>query len=123
MKKINNKIIAFVLIIIIFFSATFEYVNASLGGRLDSSLYNQVTSEQDTELDGALSNVASTIMIILQVLAIAGVVITGIRYMYAGSEDKAKIKQTLIWIVVGAIFVFAASTIINFITDSGNSIF
>ena len=37
-------------------------------------------------------------------------------------RDKGKIKQTLIWVIIGAILVFAASTVINFVSNTGNSL-
>lgn len=122
MKKIIKKAIPLSIMLIIFLEMNFNYINATLGEGLNNNIYSNVTSEQSTELDGTLSTIASTIMVVLQVLAIAGVVITGVRYMYAGSEDKGKIKQTLIWVIIGSVFVFSASTIISFITNSGNSI-
>lgn len=117
---IKTLLLIFMPIIIII---TQNIVYATLGGQLDTGIYNQVTSEQATELDNTLYKIAGTIITILQVAAMAGVVVTGVKYMYAGSEDKGKIKQTLIWVVVGAIFVFAAPKIINLITGAGNGVF
>lgn len=117
-----KKKLLFSLMIIFMICISFCSVKAKLGDGFNTNLYNDVTSEKDTELDNALFNVAGTVMLVLQILAIAGVVITGVKYMYASSDDKGRIKQTLIWVVVGAIFVFAASTVINFITDTGNNI-
>lgn len=117
---IKTLLLVFMPIIIII---TQNIVYATLGGQLDTGIYNQVTSEQATELDNTLYKIAGTVITILQVAAMAGVVVTGVKYMYAGSEDKGKIKQTLIWVVVGAIFVFAAPKIINLITGAGNGVF
>lgn len=117
---IKTLLLIFMPIIIII---TQNIVYATLGGQLDTGIYNQVTSEQATELDNTLYKIAGTVITILQVAAMAGVVVTGVKYMYAGSEDKGKIKQTLIWVVVGAIFVFAAPKIINLITGAGNGVF
>lgn len=123
MKKNVFKITVLLLVFTLIIGINFQYVNAALGEGLDNSIYNSVTSEQSTELDNTLYRVVSTIILILQILAMAGVVITGVRYMYAGSEDKAQIKQTLIWMIFGAIFVFAAPSIITFIINTGNNIF
>ena len=117
-----KKKLLFSLMIIFMICISFCSVKATLGEGFNTHLYDDVTSEKSTELDGLLFKIAGTVMLVLQILAIAGVVITGVKYMYASSDDKGRIKQTLIWVVVGAIFVFAASTVINFITDTGNNI-
>ncbi len=123
MKKFLEKIIFLYVMLVILCNIKFEYINASLGEGFNTDIYNQVTTEQNTEIDNALFRISGTVILILQILAIAGVVITGVRYMYAGAEDKGKIKQTLIWVIIGAIFVFSASAVINFVTNSGNNIF
>ena len=112
-----NKCVAFV-IIFMFFVLSFDIpkVYAVLGEGLNSGIAEQVMQESRTPLDGTISKVTGSIIVILQVSAMAGVVFMGVKYMFAASEDKAKIKQTLIWVVVGAIFVFAAPTVINFIS-------
>lgn len=122
MKKICLKIGVILGILALGIILNLECVNATLGQGFDTGVYNQVTSEQATELDDTLYKVVSTIVLILQIAAMAGVVITGVKYMYAGAQDKAKIKQTLIWLIVGAIFVFAAPKVIQFVIDAGNNV-
>lgn len=95
---------------------------ATLGSGFNENLYNQVANEGNTTLDNTISKIGSTIFLVLQIAAICGVVYTGVRYMYASSNDKAKIKETLIWLIVGTIFVFAAPAIIDFITRASNNI-
>lgn len=122
MKK--NKIIKIVFIsLIMSMILTSNTLYAALGGTLDTSIYDSVTAENPTELDDTISKILGSVITILQIAAMAGVVITGVKYMYAGSEDKGKIKQTLIWLVIGAIFVFAAPKIVEFITTASNAIF
>lgn len=123
MKKICLKIGVILGILALGIILDSGLVNATLGEGFNSGVYNQVTSEQPTELDNTLYKVVSTIVLILQIAAMAGVVITGVKYMYAGSEDKAKIKETLIWVIFGAIFVFAAPKIIEFVINASNNIF
>lgn len=120
--RLKKKILKIAGIFMFCYFVFSTQIFATLGEGFNNSLYNNVTSEQDTELDGLLFNIAGTVMLILQILALAGVVITGVKYMYAGSEDKGKIKQTLIWVIIGAILVFAASTVINFVSNTGNSL-
>lgn len=121
MKKIN--ILKFVFLgLVISLIFTSNNVFATLGNGFDEGIYNQVTSEGATDLDKPLFRILHTIITLLQVCAMAGVVITGVKYMYAGSEDKGKIKQTLIWLVIGSIFVFAAPAIITFISNASKAV-
>lgn len=74
-------------------------------------------------INDAVSKIWSTVLTVLQILAIAAIVYAGVKYMFAAAEDKAEIKQGLIGLAVGAILVFGASTIVQFIlkakTDVG----
>lgn len=121
MRRINVLKFIFLGFVISLF-LTSSNVFATLGNGFNEGLYNQVTSEGATDLDKPVFKIMHTIMILLQVCAMAGVVITGVKYMYAGSEDKGKIKQTLIWLVIGSIFVFAAPSIITFISNASKAV-
>ena len=59
------------------------------------------------------NNVWATIASIVQILAIAAVVFAGVRYMLASANDKADIKKQLIVLVLGAVLVFGASTVLK----------
>lgn len=71
-----------------------------------------------TNLAGSLWK---TIAVILQILAIAAIIIAGVRYMFASANTKADIKQQTIILVAGAILVFAAVPIAGFIGNIANN--
>ena len=100
MKKLNiKKVLNISLVLLITMSVILSNnVYAEFGSGLDTGIYNDVTSMGDNagKLEEPVARVFGTVMIILQICAIAGVVITGVKYMYAAAEDRAKIKQTLI---------------------------
>jgi len=70
---------------------------------------------------GEVTNLAgkiwSTVSTIVQILAVAAVVFAGLRYMFASADQKADIKKSMGILAVGAILVFAATTIIKFVTN------
>lgn len=66
-------------------------------------------------LDTTVKKVWNSVALILQILAIAAVVFAGVRYMFASADSKADIKKSMGILAVGAILVFGATTIINFI--------
>ena len=65
----------------------------------------------------SIKKVWGTVLLILQVLSVAAIVIAGIRYMFASADGKADIKKQTIGLMVGAVLVFGASSIIGLITN------
>lgn len=79
----------------------------------------------DDTLDDVVTGVDkiwATIILIVQIVSVACVVIAGVRYMFASADKKADIKNGIMYLILGAIFVFAASTVIRFIFNIGNSV-
>ena len=68
-------------------------------------------------LNTSVQNIWASVLSILQILAVAAVVFAGVRYMFASADAKADIKKQMIILVLGAILVFAASTVIKLIVD------
>lgn len=78
---------------------------------IDPSSGNNVNND----VKKAVDRVWSTVIVIVQIVSVACVVLAGVRYMYASADKKAEIKKGLMYLAIGAIFVFAASTVIRFI--------
>ncbi|MBR5227997.1 MAG: TrbC/VirB2 family protein [Clostridia bacterium] len=74
-----------------------------------------------TGVTGTVDEVWGSVLLIVQVVSVACVVLAGVRYMFASADKKADIKKGLLYLVIGATFVFAASTLIKFIFNIGNS--
>lgn len=72
--------------------------------------------------DAAVNKVWGTVTLILQVCAVAAIVFAGVRYMFASADAKADIKKQSVGLVVGAILVFAASTVVSFIVNIANEV-
>lgn len=63
------------------------------------------------------NNIWATIAAVVQILAVAAVIIAGVRYMFASADTKADIKQQTVILIVGAILVFAAVPLLQFIQN------
>ena len=61
-------------------------------------------------------------ILIAQVLSVGCVVFAGIRYMYASADKKADIKKGMMYLAIGAIFVFATTTVMKFVFNVGISL-
>lgn len=109
-KKIFLRVIPIVLVLVVIVTTNvfgFSQFNKNLNPG----------TEHSTTAENAVKRIWGTVLLILQILAVAAVVVTGIRYMFASADAKADIKKQSIGLVVGAILVFAASTVIGFVID------
>ncbi len=89
--------------------------------------WNQVTSEISggngiSAVDNMARSIWKTVSLILQILAVAAIVFAGVRYMFAAANEKADIKKQTITLVVGAILVFAAGTVVSIITTVADQV-
>lgn len=76
---------------------------------------NSITAATDT-----ISKVWGTVLTLLQILAVAAIVVAGVKYMFAGADEKATIKQGLLVLAIGAILVFGASTVVKLLISVAN---
>lgn len=75
-----------------------------------------------SNITNTTNNIWATVKTVVNVLAIAAIVIAGVRYMFASADTKADIKQQTIILVVGAVLVFAASNIAGLISGAASQI-
>ena len=79
--------------------------------------------QQGTE---GIQNIGKRVMGILQavgiVIAVVVLMVLGIKYMMGSAEEKAEYKKTFIPYIVGAILIFAATTIANMVYNFANGI-
>ena len=74
------------------------------------------------KVDTSVKKIWGTVMTIVQILAFAAVVFAGLRYMFAAADQKADIKKGLGMLTIGAILVFAASTVVKFVVGAAGQI-
>ena len=80
-----------------------------------------LTSEYDPSLiDGKIKSTVEkiwgTVVVVVQALSVGCVVFAGVRYMFASADQKADIKKGLMYLAIGAIFVFGTITVIDIVT-------
>ena len=124
MSKVFNKKVLIVLAIIGIISIAFA-TSAFAAGSVDTDIWgqgknfiskgNSTISFQSVWTD--LKPIAQIVMGIgLVVLVCVGSVL-GVKYMTAGADDKAKVKQKLIWFCVAAALVVGATGIFNIVVE------
>lgn len=76
--------------------------------------------------DSGVANLGGQIVGIIQVVGIVVAVVIllvlGIKYMTGSAQEKAEYKKTMIPYIIGAILIFAASTVVNVIFNLATSI-
>ena len=124
MKKIFNKKILMVLVIIGIVCIVFA-TSAFAVEPVDTDIWQQgktfVSSGNPTISFGRvwddIKPLARIVMGIgLVVLVCVGSVL-GVKYMSAGADDKAKVKQKLVWFCVAAALVVGATGIFNIVVE------
>ena len=113
-KRIN---VVFIVFLVVLFIATIPCAYAK-----NISTDFPEAGNSIEKLDKSVKKVWGTVVLIVQILAVAAVVFAGLRYMYASADRRADIKKSLIILVIGAMLVFATSTILSFVVNVTNKV-
>lgn len=114
--KYKNLIITLVLLVCFF---PFSVVFGTLGDGFNENLITEKPLEgNQVNIENTANGIVGNIVYVVQVLAVAGVVIMGVRYMFSSAEKRADIKKDSINIIIGLVIVFATSFVIKLIVDS-----
>lgn len=74
---------------------------------------------QVTELGKTIVTIMQTVGI---VVAIVVLLVLGIKYMMGSAEEKAEYKKTMIPYIVGAVLIFASTTIVTVVYNIASSL-
>ena len=110
MKK-TMKILLVAMILLIALTVTVDAATSS-GVAPGSYTGGGASVDSINTLGNQIIQIVSTIGSIASVVVL---VVLGIKYMMGSAEEKAEYKKTLLPYIIGAAFVFAASTIATFV--------
>lgn len=74
-----------------------------------------------TQLNNLVGTILGFVQVIGSAIAVIMIVVLGIKYMVGSAEEKAEYKKTMIPYLVGAVCIFAASTIANVVYNAVTS--
>ena len=119
MKK-QVKVLSIALIVLTILLAISNVVLATdIPGKID-----QIAQGNSSANTSKVVNFGATIVTIMQtvgiVVAVVVLLILGIKYMMGSAEEKAEYKKTMIPYLVGAILIFASTTIVNVVYNIAN---
>lgn len=121
MKK-SVKIVSIALVIMMALLSVSNVVLASgIPGKIDQIAAGSTDVEDDKiiELGAKIVTIMQTVGIVVAVVIL---LILGIKYMMGSAEEKAEYKKTMIPYVVGAILIFASTTIVNIVYQLANGL-
>lgn len=91
-----------------------------------SSKIEEIAQGNDSVTTDKLTDLGKTIVTIMQtigiVVAVVVLLVLGIKYMMGSAEEKAEYKKTMIPYVVGAVLIFASTTIVNIVYQLANGL-
>ena len=113
MKKILIRLCVVIFVLGVIFLNEIQFVNAeesNLGSAFNPNLLPQ---NRDAEIEGKIEDIAIQIAKIIRIFTVAGVAIVGLKYMLSDSQGRSKIKDNLIWMLIGVLLVTSATVIIQ----------
>lgn len=115
----NSKRIILRAIPVLFMLVAMVFVAGGnvFGDAIDPNLPN-TGNDKITGVTNLAGTIWNTVAVILQILAIAAIVLAGVRYMFASADAKADIKKQTVILVIGAVLVFGAVAIAQLIANS-----
>lgn len=103
MKKLL-KVLPVMFVLSLVLTNVFALANVTMPAGNASNTVNTLTG-----------NIWATVSVVIYVLAIAAIVIAGLRYMFASADQKADIKKSTGILIIGAILVFGATLVLNLV--------
>lgn len=77
--------------------------------------------ENGNGLENAFATIFSVVIIIAKIIAVLATIYMGVKYIFAGSEGKAKVKEKGVMYIIGILLIFTTLNILSFISDAINN--
>lgn len=111
MKK-TNKIIAVLCIVFTILAVCSSAYATLTPDQLFGGTANGEGVSEITQLGKSIVAVVQTVGVVVAVVIL---LVLGVKYMMGSAEEKADYKKSMIPYIVGAVLIFAATTIVNII--------
>lgn len=99
---------------------SYSSINEKAKEFIDRGSKSETISQQKVEQD--LKPLAQILMGIAVLVLLSVGAILGVKYMISGADDRAKIKEKLIWYIVSAVLIFGAVAIFNIVINILNRV-
>lgn len=123
MSKITKILICVSFVMFIAIVITSVFATTGLGTNVSMPTDSSGGSINTmTGAETAVNKIWGSVKLILQVVSLAIVLGSGVRYMMASADQKADIKKSLGILVIGAVIVFGTTLVIDFITGAAGDL-
>ena len=123
MKK-QVKVISIVLMVVMLLCSIANVALATTAPDLSTKITEVGKGNTNANTTGIV-NLGQMVVTIIQtagiVIAIVVLLVLGIKYMMGSAEEKAEYKKVMIPYVIGAVLIFASTTIVNVVYKAANS--
>lgn len=111
MKKLWKKITLLGITISSMMYSTMSLAASQTG--FNPGEFQANTGEATEQVQGFGQTILGIVSMAASVLAVIVLIVLGVKYMMGSAEEKAEYKKTMIPYVIGALLIFAATTIVN----------
>lgn len=120
MKKTSKLIVALLIILSIVMISVSSFASDALTpGSFGTGTIDSDQTSIIKDMGGQIIGVVRTVGVLVAVVIL---LILGIKYMVGSAEEKADYKKSMIPYIVGAVLIFAASTIAGIVYDMASAL-
>lgn len=91
-------------------------------GLTPTDLKANTSATGTTEIQNFGGNIMGVINVVGVVVAVVVLMVIGIKYMMGSAEEKAEYKKTMIPYIVGAVLIFAGTSLVRVIYSLSTSV-
>ena len=111
-KVISTLLLAIMLVASI---ATTVLAGVDLNATINNVEKQNLNGNADQQITKVGGNIVNTIQVVGIVIAVIVLLVIGIKYMMGSASEKAEYKKTMIPYLVGAVLVFAGTSLVKVI--------
>lgn len=119
MKKTSKLIVALLIILSIVMISVSSFAEGLTPGSFGTGTIDSSQTSIIQSMGGQIIGVVRTVGVLVAVVIL---LILGIKYMVGSAEEKADYKKSMIPYIVGAVLIFAASTIAGIVYDMASAL-
>lgn len=109
--KIYKMIPIFLVLLLI----VTPYVLADENNGPISSKIEDTGSDTVTEIVSPAQKIYGSAVLIIRIVAFSAIIFTGVRYIFLAADQRAEVKKSLIYIIIGSSIVFGTTIIIDIV--------
>lgn len=109
-KTLIIRILTSAILLLLVFGNVYAF-----GNGFNNDMIQYQPDENISQLKTPFAKVFNSAVLILRILSVGGVIFAGVKYMFADASKKSEIKQSMVYLVIGMVIVFAASIVVQYI--------